>query len=116
MRKLTKEIRSYLTCDDDITMNKTAKLPFLAAVIEETLRMYPPVAAGLRRVIPKGGATIDKYFVPEDVSCRTLDLTLFSTCGTDKLDYCCLPSIRIFPLLFQLCRSRRLHPRAMARH
>lgn len=43
-------------------------MPYLAAVIEETLRLYPPVAAGLRRIVPKGGATIDEYFVPENVS------------------------------------------------
>ena len=68
LRKLTKEVRSFITGDQDITMSKTSKLPYLAAVIEETLRLYPPVAAGLRRIVPKGGATIDEYFVPENVS------------------------------------------------
>ncbi|ODM19783.1 hypothetical protein SI65_04769 [Aspergillus cristatus] len=72
LRKLTKEVRSFLTGDQDITMSKTSKLPYLAAVIEETLRLYPPVAAGLRRIVPKGGATIDEYFVPENtiVACH----------------------------------------------
>lgn len=76
LRKLKKEVRSFIIGDQDITMDKTSKLPYLAAVIEETLRLYPPVAAGLRRIVPKGGATIDKYLVPGDVSALCFSLTI----------------------------------------
>ena len=68
MQKLSEEIRSCFTGDNDITMQSVAKLPYLSAVIEESLRLYPPVAAGLRRIVPKGGAIIDGHFVPENAS------------------------------------------------
>lgn len=72
MQQLSEEIRSCFPGDNDITMQSAAKLPYLSAVIEESLRLYPPVAAGLRRIVPKGGAIIDDHFVPENVSCRVL--------------------------------------------
>lgn len=70
MQQLSEEIRSCFPGDNEITMQSTAKLPYLSAVIEESLRLYPPVAAGLRRIVPKGGAIIDGHFVPENVSCQ----------------------------------------------
>lgn len=72
MQQLSEEIHSCFTGDNDITIQSAAKLPYLSAVIEESLRLYPPVAAGLRRVVPEGGAVIDGHFVPENVSCRLL--------------------------------------------
>lgn len=75
MKSLNQEIRSTLTVDD-ITINKTAKLPYLNAVIEEGLRMYSPVTMGLRRLVPKGGVSIDGHFVPENVSTSHISTTL----------------------------------------
>lgn len=42
--------------------------------LKESLRMYPPVAAGMPRVVPKGGAKIAGTFVPEDVGFALLSL------------------------------------------
>lgn len=67
MKKLVHEIRSAFTADQDITFSKAATLPYLAAVIEETLRCYPPFVTSLARVVPPGGAMVDGQFVPEDV-------------------------------------------------
>lgn len=67
MRRLTKEIRSAFATDDDITFRSSAELTYLAAVIEESLRMYPPFVTSLARIVPKGGAFIDGEFVPEGV-------------------------------------------------
>lgn len=75
MKTLIEEIHSTLT-EDDITINKTAKLPYLNAVIEESLRMYSPVTMGLRRLVPKGGVSIDGHFVPENVSISHVNLLL----------------------------------------
>ena len=43
-RRLTQEIRSTFSSEDDINMKSTATLPFLHACLEETLRIYPPLA------------------------------------------------------------------------
>jgi cytochrome P450 len=43
-------------------------LPYLTAVIHESLRAKSPSSSILPRVVPKGGATICGYFLPEGVS------------------------------------------------
>ncbi|KAL1863707.1 hypothetical protein Plec18170_000545 [Paecilomyces lecythidis] len=72
MDHLVNEIRGTFTADSDINFSKTPALSYLAAVIEETLRMYPPVVTGLARVPPAGGETVHGDFVPEGttVSCH----------------------------------------------
>lgn len=68
LRKLTREVRSAFATEDEIDMTSVNKLPYLFACLDEALRMYPPVAVGLPRVCPKGGAEVSGHFVPEDVS------------------------------------------------
>src|SRR5690349_20310396 len=46
--------------DDGHLLNK----PVLSSIINETLRLYPPVPGGLQRVTPPDGATIAGRFVP----------------------------------------------------
>ncbi|KAJ1985936.1 hypothetical protein H4R33_003659 [Dimargaris cristalligena] len=41
-----------------------AKLPYLEAVIQESLRFYPPAPPAIYRIIPSEGVTINGYFVP----------------------------------------------------
>jgi len=43
------------------------RLPYLSAVIKESLRMAPHISAGLPRVVPEGGTTIGGVFVPGGV-------------------------------------------------
>jgi hypothetical protein len=43
------------------------KLKFLEGTLFESLR-FPPVAFGpIPRIVPSGGATIDGYFIPENL-------------------------------------------------
>ena len=70
LNRLSQEIRSTFRSGSEITSAQCVPLPYLNAVIEETLRIYPPVATHLPRVVPKGGATVAGEFLPEDV--RTL--------------------------------------------
>lgn len=48
-----------------ITNAEALKLPYLQAVIRESLRMYPPVTGMGCKQVPKGGDVINGYFVPE---------------------------------------------------
>ncbi|KAF2210335.1 hypothetical protein CERZMDRAFT_113284 [Cercospora zeae-maydis SCOH1-5] len=66
MNRLVQEIRAAHNSRDDITMESLQHLRYLQAVLQEGLRMYPPVPIALPRVIPKGGATLEGRLVPED--------------------------------------------------
>jgi len=66
--KLINEIRAAFTADDDITFAKSVRLPYLNAVIEESLRIYPPFVTSLARLSPPGGDTVDGHFVPENTT------------------------------------------------
>ncbi|PYH89624.1 cytochrome P450 [Aspergillus ellipticus CBS 707.79] len=53
MEKVTKEVRSMMQTEADITFNNvTAKLPYMLACIDEAFRLYPPVPSGLQRWTP----------------------------------------------------------------
>ncbi|KAI3326974.1 cytochrome P450 [Xylariaceae sp. AK1471] len=65
LQKLKSEIRSSFTDVEDITGDTTAKLPYLRAVIDETLRILPPSPFGQSRTSP--GATVDGKWILEGV-------------------------------------------------
>jgi cytochrome P450 len=67
LQHLTKEVRDAFKNFEDITMTKLGQLQYLQACIEEGLRMYPPVPAGLPRVTPPGGATVCGRWIPSGV-------------------------------------------------
>jgi cytochrome P450 len=66
--KLVHEIRSSFTSLADINIEKATQLEYMTACIQETLRVYPPVATGFPRVVPKGGSNISGHYIPEDMS------------------------------------------------
>lgn len=47
---------------------QVSNFPYLQAVINESLRLYPAVGLTLPRVVPRGGTTICGRFIPEGVS------------------------------------------------
>lgn len=68
LKKLTEEVRSAFKSEDEINFTTVNQLPYLLACLDEALRMYPPVPTGLPRIVPKGGATICGYYVPENTT------------------------------------------------
>jgi cytochrome P450 len=60
-------VRQAFASDAEITNARCASLPYVDAVIDESLRLYPPMAAHLPRVVPPGGATVAGSFMPENV-------------------------------------------------
>ncbi|GME31920.1 putative cytochrome p450 protein [Neofusicoccum parvum] len=62
--KLTAEIRGVFKSPEEMNMTTLGQLPYLRAVLDEGLRMYPPVPAGLPRVVPPEGRIICGNSVP----------------------------------------------------
>jgi len=56
-KKLQDEIRNLQT-DDDLSIANLSRLPYLRAVLEESLRVYPAVPAAMDRVVPPEGRAV----------------------------------------------------------
>ncbi|KAK9782935.1 putative Cytochrome P450 [Seiridium cardinale] len=63
LQKLQEEVRGTFKNQDEITGDSAAKLPYLNAVIEESLRYCPPVSIGLPRDSP--GEFVDGEYIPK---------------------------------------------------
>lgn len=68
LRILQDEVRGLWKSSDLITFEQVSNAAYLQAVISEALRLFPPVAAGVARKVPKGGEFISGYFIPEHTS------------------------------------------------
>jgi cytochrome P450 len=68
MEKLTAEIRGAFESEADIKFEDLVKLPYMTAVIEEGLRIFPSAPIGFMRTVPEGGDTVDGHFVPGGVT------------------------------------------------
>ncbi|TEA10390.1 Cytochrome P450 monooxygenase aclL [Colletotrichum sidae] len=64
LERLTAEVRETFAGEDDISIQSTARLGYLNAVVEEALRLGPPGPGTFPRVVPDGGRTICGDFVP----------------------------------------------------
>ncbi|KAK1992305.1 cytochrome P450 [Colletotrichum falcatum] len=65
MKKLCDEVRTSFATEDDIDMQSVQKLRYMSAVINEGMRMFPPVATGVPRKVFNGGGVFLGQFVPE---------------------------------------------------
>lgn len=68
-KRLCDEVRSTFATSTEITLQDVlSKLPYLDAVVKETLRIHTPIANGFTRVVPdRGGAMISGNWVPQTV-------------------------------------------------
>ena len=66
--KLIHAIRSEFDSDDSISITRTSQMPYIRAVINEGLRLSPPVPWILPRVVPARGAAVCGTWLPEGVS------------------------------------------------
>lgn len=75
LQRVQLEIRRAFKSEEDITVRSVSKpdlLPYLEAVLQESLRCYPSIPAILPRITGPEGALIDGNFVPSNVG-RTLE-------------------------------------------
>lgn len=66
--QITRELLLAFTCGKEIDMRSAGKLPYLMAVIEETLRFHPPGPNTMYRTTPPDGNWILGDWVPGNVS------------------------------------------------
>lgn len=64
VKKLRDELASFVKKDGDLNIKDFQDNELLNAVINETLRLHPPVPAGTLRVTPDEGLQIGKTFIP----------------------------------------------------
>lgn len=67
MAKLREELEPIFTPGSPSECRDIQDAPYLNAVINETLRLHPPVPSGLLRQTPPEGLTIDGTYIPGDV-------------------------------------------------
>jgi len=68
LQQLKDEIRTTFSNEHDINLLSLMHLPYLNAVLEESLRMYPPVPTTFPRTTPAGGEILCGRFVPGGTS------------------------------------------------
>ncbi|KAI9685123.1 MAG: hypothetical protein M1822_004710 [Bathelium mastoideum] len=78
-QSLQREIRTAFKSYDDISASSTASLKYLNAVVNEGMRIYPPLPFALPRVVPQGGEMVDGQFIPPGAS-YTPPLQGFCSC------------------------------------
>ncbi|KAJ2815570.1 hypothetical protein FBU31_006879 [Coemansia sp. 'formosensis'] len=69
LAKVVAEVRSAFKPEQLITFKEAKeRLPYLEACVYESMRMQP-VSGNLPRCIPRGGVVLQKYFIPEGLTC-----------------------------------------------
>ncbi|KAL4814464.1 cytochrome P450 [Aspergillus spinulosporus] len=75
--QLQREIEGeVLALEEGYDDAKLETLPVLNAVIKETLRLYGAAPGSLPRTVPRGGATLGGYFIPEGMTVSTQSWTV----------------------------------------
>ena len=80
LKRVQDEVRSAFQTEKDINLQSVgtaARLPYMEAVLKESLRLYPPLGALMPRMTGPEGDMIDGMFIPPNVSCLTQGQIVF---------------------------------------
>lgn len=120
-KRLCDEVRGTFATAAEITLQDVlSKLPYLDAVVKETLRVNPPIANGFTRVVPGGsGAMISGQWVPQTVrrppgSFTQVKSSRYFVLISRYPDRCYDQSILRQHIGAKFSRSAYLHPRPVA--
>jgi cytochrome P450 len=65
MARLVKELDNLKRSEESVvSWDEARTLPYLTAVINEALRIFPAVGIHLERVVPASGLEVNEYFIP----------------------------------------------------
>ncbi len=65
IERLRNDLQLAFKSEADITVASVSSLPYLKAVIDEALRLYPPLSSGdMRREVPREGAVVCGQYLP----------------------------------------------------
>ncbi|KAF6809741.1 trichothecene c-15 hydroxylase [Colletotrichum plurivorum] len=78
LAKLTEEVRSAFETEDQIDMSSVQNLSYLLAVLDESMRMYPPAPASSPRMAREGGDTIVGQYIPEGTALDVWQWAVFN--------------------------------------
>lgn len=66
--QLKEEVRGRFKSYGEITLEAVNSMPYLIAVLQESLRYFPPVPTGFERKVGKGGEIVSGYYMPEETA------------------------------------------------
>jgi cytochrome P450 len=81
LKKLVAEVRGSFSAPEEINLINVNRLKYMLSVLDETMRIFPPVASALPRECKSSGDIINGQFVPAGVSRRLFDLHSFAITG-----------------------------------
>jgi cytochrome P450 len=82
--KLRAELKSLVKSEKDFDVKDVRDAKHLNAIINETLRLNPPVPSGLYRLTPPEGIMVGETYIPGDVTVITPNYTL-GKCQSPKV-------------------------------
>lgn len=119
LEKLKREVRGRFAKNDDITIEAVGQCEYMLAVLNESLRLMPPVPAGFQRKVPVNGATVSGTYIPgnlnvsgEDTVTRLLTLGMQWLMSLNAGFGWSIP-VPNEPQRAQLQRRGEFHPRAL---
>lgn len=116
MKKLQEEVRGAFKHEGEIDLLSVGKMDYMLAVLDEAMRIYPPVSNQGNRVVPPGGAMVAGKWVAGGV--RSLStVSLHVAIGNKSYPFSDpypSPTIRLQPLYFRFHIPRILRPGALA--
>jgi cytochrome P450 len=86
-RALCEKLQAELDTLSDLSHDRLREIKLLDAVINETLRLHPPVPSGTQRMSPPGGMTIGQRYIPGDVMLCIPPHALFRGKGDSSPDH-----------------------------
>lgn len=107
---LLRTLQEQLDALPNLTHDNLVTVKFLDAVINETLRMYPPIPSGTQRVTPPEGLDIGEQHIPGNIIVQVPSYTIFR--GKSHLTTVVQTRIvfNVFPRFSEECAKPQLNP------